>query len=375
MSKSRNWCFTWNNYPAIFNADVITQQNVEAIFGKFKYICIGREVGASGTPHIQGYVDWINARPLGGLTRINSSIHWEMRRGTWNQAVSYCKKDNNFSEYGTPNEQGARKDLKQLRDEIAAGLRVDDVLMEDPMVYHQYGRTLNKIEDLTMRKKYRTEMTQGIWYWGRTGVGKSHTALQGFTPETHYIWPNDKGWWDGYVQQPVVVINDFRGEIPYNEMLQLIDKWPLSLRRRNREPIPFMSSLVIITSSLPPEEVYHRRAEEDLIQQLLRRITVIELTGTEVTEVTGTEVLRGGNTNPPEVAATRLPTNNTNNGAARPRVELSPLPLPPRDTPTKSPTEELCDDLKRKNTAYIRGQLRSAEECGRAEEARDRGFL
>ena len=107
---------------------------------------------------------------------------------------------------------------------------------------------------------------------------KVHIALHDFHPETHYIWKlNDNGWQDGYTQQPIVVMNDFRGEVKYNDLLQIIDKWPYSVPRRGREPIPFLSTKVIITSSLKPDQVYNRRDAEDSIQQLLRRIKIIEI--------------------------------------------------------------------------------------------------
>ena len=165
------------------------------------------------------------------------------------------------------------------------------------MKYHQYGRTLNKIEDLAMRNKYRSEMTKGIWYWGETGVGKSHKAFEGFNPKTHYVLPNDNGWWDAYTQQDTIIINDFRGEIRYNELLNLVDKWPFNVKRRNREPIPFISKTVIITSSLKPEDVYHNRNDEDKIEQLLRRFEVIKVGPPSVTSGDGDEVV-GGNTSP-----------------------------------------------------------------------------
>ena len=100
------------------------------------------------------------------------------------------------------------------------------ILVEEPIKIHQYGRTLEKIDDLRMSKMFRTEMTDGIWLWGGTGTGKSHEAFSGYNPDTHYMWVNDKKWWDQYKQQDIVILNDFRGEIAYNELLQMIDKWP-----------------------------------------------------------------------------------------------------------------------------------------------------
>ena len=53
---------------------------------------IGVEVGESGTPHLQGYIEsQVKIRPDQlGLSR---SIHWEKAKGNRNQNVLYCGKD------------------------------------------------------------------------------------------------------------------------------------------------------------------------------------------------------------------------------------------------------------------------------------------
>ena len=181
-----------------------------------------------------------------------------------------------FVEFGDPPNQGKRTDLNQVKDNILSGdTTAEDIMVENPMMYHQYGRTIDKLEDLRMSKVYRTEMTTCDWYCGPTGIGKSHWAFKDFHPDSHYVLPNDNGWWDNYKQQETVIINDFRGHIPYNELLQLIDKWPHQVKRRGRPPLPFTSKRVVITSSLCPEEVYSNRLKEDKIEQLLRRTKVI----------------------------------------------------------------------------------------------------
>ena len=120
-------------------------------------------------------------------------------------------------------------------------------------------------------------MTKGIWYWGDSGVGKSHKAYENFNPDTHYVYPNDNGWWDGYKGQEIVIINEFRGGIQYSELLDLVDKWPKSVRRRGREPVPFLATTLIITSSMPPDKVYSRLAFEDKLDQLYRRFEIVKM--------------------------------------------------------------------------------------------------
>lgn len=269
MSQNRNWCFTLNNYT---DAEYETIINLSC-----KYVIVGKEVGEKGTPHLQGYIEFNAGKRLTTMKKLIPRAHFEIRRGTAEQAATYCKKDGNYTERGTISQQGKRTDLNAIKEEIMNGKKVDDLLLENPELYHQYGRTLERIEELRHLKEYRTEMTKGTWLWGATGVGKTHRALEGFHPDTHYIYPNDNGWWDGYRGQETVVFNDFRGEIPYALMLQLVDKYPMTVKRRGRPPMPFVSKHVIVTSALPPEDVYHNVSARDSIEQLLRRFTVTEV--------------------------------------------------------------------------------------------------
>lgn len=264
----------------------------------YSYIVYGQEVGDCGTPHLQVYMEFNKKiSPKQFAKVMGQHFHMEERRGTAEEASGYCrkgeskpKKDDTYAAFhpegeegknykgmrwGKLKEQGKRNDLKRKCDEISNGaVTAEEIALQDPQQYHQYGRTFHKIEDIAMRKKFRTEMTQGIWYHGPTGVGKSHAAFEGYHPDTHYVWKNDNNWQDGYTGQETVIINDFRGHIPYNELLQMVDKWPYWVPRRGREPAPFLAKTVIITSSLPPEAVYHRRAEEDSMEQLMRRFQV-----------------------------------------------------------------------------------------------------
>jgi len=286
VKKTRSYCFTLNNFTKDEHVML-----VETFSNECSYWVVGEEKGEQGTPHLQGYIYMINAKTITTLKKWNSRVHWEAARGSPLEASTYCKKDGKFVEFGKLPEQGLRTDLKAINDSILAGTTVDSICLSNPAAFHQYGRTFQKTEDLRMRKLFRNFTTTGTWYHGPTGTGKSHKAFEGYSPDTHYLYPNDGGWWDGYVQQETVIFNDFRADIPYAFLLQLIDKWPVSVKRRGREPLPFMSKHVIITSSLTPEKCYHGVLDrDDNIDQLLRRMNIIEIA----------QKYSGGNTRTPE---------------------------------------------------------------------------
>ena len=178
--KRRDYPFTLNNWTEEeFN-------NIKDI--NCRYLVIGQEIGDKGTPHLQGYIEFKN--PISFMSikkKIGKRAHIELigRKGTPKQAAGYCCKGNGKYPKGTDwaqfydnhapdaivfekgeiSAQGARADLLELKESILSGeMTVDDITIEDPVKFHQYGRTLNKLEDLRMRKLYRTEMTKGIWY-------------------------------------------------------------------------------------------------------------------------------------------------------------------------------------------------------------------
>lgn len=266
---AKTWELTLNNPK---EADKLWIQSLE-----FSKCAIYEEIAPNtGTVHWQGQITFKRSYRLNALKKLHHRIHWEITKAIAD--ANYARKIDSKVILDIDNrQQGKRTDLLEVRDRIMNGITVDQITLENPELVHQYGRTLDRLEDIYLRSLHRTEMTTGVWYYGPTATGKSHKAFENFHPDTHYVWKNDNGWWDGYKGQETVIINDFRGEISYNTLLQMIDKWPFYVKRRNRQPMPFLSKKVIITSSLAPDMIYCHRDFEDSIEQLLRRIDVVKM--------------------------------------------------------------------------------------------------
>jgi hypothetical protein len=270
--KTRLWRFT--NFDLMFDYEKVLN-NSTAI-----YIAYGEEIcPKTKKPHHQGFIYFSGARgSIKGVAKLLGKCNVGMCDGNLDQNDDYCSKENDLIEFGERPKQGFRNDLEEVKSKILEHkLSVDEICIENPNIYHQYGRTLNKLEDIALRKKFRNWMTEGVWIYGPTGTGKSHKAYEGFNPVTHYNYPDDNGWWDGYTGQEIVIINEFRGEIKYRELLTLCDKYPMSVRRRGREPVPFLAKKIIITSALSPKNLFCNLAEHDALEQLLRRFDVIKM--------------------------------------------------------------------------------------------------
>jgi len=279
MAKKRSFAFTWNNY---------TSENVvfikQYITDNARYGCFGKEIGEEGTPHLQGYIQFENPRSMKKLIKDLKGCHIEICKGNKKQNIDYCSKtDPDFWSYGDPSCQGERTDLRELvRDILTGELKLSNILREDPFVYHQYGRTLDKVEDLKISELRREHFTRGVWWFGKTGTGKSYRAKHYcIDNKLSYIeLPKDyykNGWFDNYKGEDVIIINDFRGKIPYEDILNICDENQFSFNRRGRCPYPCISKYVFITSSLNPYEVYNQQLHKnDSLCQLERRFDILE---------------------------------------------------------------------------------------------------
>jgi len=281
-TQARSWVFTAFNYSeqTIFNLAEY----------KCLYIMYQTEICPTTLrPHLQGWIHFKSPKKARTLKKDflpDLQPHFEPRKGTPEQNTTYCTKKESadpnyfFCERGDKPSQGERTDLKRLKEEIADGAKVADILMDNPVMFHQYGRTIQAIEDTVNRKKVRDWMTTCTYIVGSTGSGKSRFAFENYNPETHYVWCNhDNDWQDGYCGQETVIIDDFRGAIKYDLLLTMIDRYANCwIKRRGKAPYPFVSKHVIITSPLDPEMIYCRQLQKkDSIDQLLRRINVFHM--------------------------------------------------------------------------------------------------
>ena len=110
---------------------------------KSKLYIIGDAVGECGTPHLQGYVEFKSKlRPL-GLFEFKR-IHWEKSKGSKEENITYCSKQNVIASLGLP------KPIKVLDKLYKWQSDIENIALTEP-------------DDRTI-----------YWYWeDRGNIGKS----------------------------------------------------------------------------------------------------------------------------------------------------------------------------------------------------------
>lgn len=142
---SRNYIFVINNY----NESEIN--HIHSNSDKFQYCIYGKEVGESGTPHLQGYIELKQTMRHNKVKDIlGQRVHLEKRYGTQQEAINYCKKDHNFTEIGAPSTGGRRGDLRKILDNIE--LPTLDIIKIEPNNI-KFINHIQKLKEIYLKNK------------------------------------------------------------------------------------------------------------------------------------------------------------------------------------------------------------------------------
>jgi len=265
--RARGWCMTLNNY---------TDDEYKMLCGwlsaNCEYAVIGKEVGETGTPHLQMHCEFKHMKSFKQMKEVCARWHIGKRNGTKGEASTYCKKDDNFVEFGTlGSEQGKRTDLNEVREMVKSGKTMRDIC--DVVNSYQaikYAETLRKYV-----QKPRCWKPEVYWYWGPTGTGKTRLAMDQSNVDDRWVSLDSFKWWEGYDGQSDVIVDDFRGsDCRLKTLLRILDRYEYKVENKGGST-QLLAKRIWITCPYPPDTVYKRDGDDEDMKQLIRRIDKI----------------------------------------------------------------------------------------------------
>ena len=190
-----------------------TQPEVD--INECKYYIWGRErCGETDREHYQGFIVFNRTHRIPAAKRIlggGDNVHFEVRRGTRQQAIEYCKKDGEWTEYG---ELGKRTMSDLLLTDVKT------IKKEDPLFYVRYHRGIEKLL-LTPKGASDFRTLEVTWLWGPAGCGKTRTVME---MESVYKLDPPYEWWDGYEDENILLLDDYENEsIKRGMLLNMLD--------------------------------------------------------------------------------------------------------------------------------------------------------
>jgi len=274
-SRWRRIVFTLNNY---------TKEEEELIQGlDCQWLIYGREIGETGTPHLQGACGFGKQLSLSKIKTLPgfARCHVQMMRGTPADSLRYCsKQDTNFFQKGEIPQPGKRNDLLNAVHLLKEKMDIKSCIDDDDFccAFVKYSRGLMLLRDLLQTPRDRTIPPVVIWLHGPTGVGKTRAAVE-LSEEIlglgrYWISNGSFKWYDGYNYAKGVIFDDLRTkDVPFNYLLRLLDRYQLRVEFKGGY-MEWCPEYIFVTAPMGPREMWSLRSNEQ-IEQLERRCTHI----------------------------------------------------------------------------------------------------
>lgn len=292
--RSRKWMVTINN-PQTLDESVYAFDKLSLYINKeinCDYYCYSYEEGIKEhTLHIHIFLYFKNARSGNSIKKVFPTAHLDMCKGTNKQIRDYVFKENlsdmngdkadtridgmQFESGECPAEkQGKRSDIDCIRGLLAEGKSPKEILELD-FKFYKYEMMIKKAYfDRRYRETPIKRDVKVIVHIGESGSGKSHVVTTLSENETYIYADYSTGGMDFYNGEKILFMDEFRGQIPYNQLLLMLDGYKVPIHARYSNVYSLWDE-VHITSVIPPDEWYKNDNIRDTYEQLKRRIDTI----------------------------------------------------------------------------------------------------
>ncbi len=247
-----------------------------------KYVIWQLEKGENGTEHYQGYAVWKKKIKLAGVKKCLPRAHWEIRRGTHEEARDYSSKEDTRldgpwtfgSQEGIPVKAGQRNDLLHAKRKIDDGATMEE-MFDDPethgtMIRHHRAYRVYK----RLKSKKREWPMEIITLIGETGTGKSRWASETYPDSFSVASPKGSGlYFDDYDEHKQVVFEEMDGSyFQYKDLLKFTDRYKINVPVHHG-CVNFNADTIVFTTNHHPDEWYDTTKYPWMGGPLQRRMT------------------------------------------------------------------------------------------------------
>lgn len=252
-------------------------------------------ISADGLKHVHMVLEDVKTMRFSAVKKSYAvGMHFEPTKGTKEQAEDYINKRGKFEEKGEKiiasarygeikGAQGQRRDSDVLGELIDSGKTPREILAMS-FAFRKYEKQI--ISAYRDKKINEIPFVRDVfvnWHVGASGSGKSYTANQLIKKHgednVYFMTDYETGCFDSYMCQPVLFMDEYRGQFPYTTLLTLLDKYRKEVHARYSN-VSTAWTEVHITSVMTPDEIYRLCVSEDIREtetfaELRRRIDVI----------------------------------------------------------------------------------------------------
>lgn len=275
--SSRRFCYTLNNF---------TEKDLDHMKAvKCRYHVIGQEKGESGTPHLQGYIEFSQAKTVSAARKICPTAHWEISMGNSQQASDYCKKELVVYEGGERSMTSVEKGVGEKRRweecwDLAKAGKIQEIDAELRIRYYQ---TFLKVAKDYMPKPEDLSSVCGYWYYGQAGFGKSHLAR--YNHPGYYEKMANK-WWDGYQNEEVVLIDDL--DVKHDVLAHHLKIWSdryAFIAETKGGALRIRPKVIVVTSQYRIDQIWPDLETQHALQRRFKEVEVTDWKKREWTQL------------------------------------------------------------------------------------------
>lgn len=273
MAQRRAWVFTEHQWEAM-----LAGLQVDGLPEGIRYIVLQLErCPDTGRLHLQGYVELLSSLRMSSMKSVLSgTAHFELRRGTRDEARDYCMKEETRVdgpwEYGDWRKggAGARNDLLACKEMLDEGKEDKEIADAHFGSWLRYNRAFAMYKALKGKPRDGQTMVTNLICYGKSGVGKTRWVHEQY-PGAFWKSAQNK-WWDGYAGQDVVVFDDHNSPwFTWDVLLRILDLYPCGVETKGGM-VSLCSTCNIFTTTESPRAWYRSERLVPRFDALLRRL-------------------------------------------------------------------------------------------------------